>query len=346
MDCRASSPELTSPADIPTDQAFAFVDSLAAFASPILILSGGEPLYRDDIFDIAARASGHGLRVALATNGTLVTEQVAARVARAGIRRASISFDGADAQTHDSFRGVPGSFDLALRGMAHLKAAGVEVQINSTIARHNVHQTEQLLQLALDRGAVALHIFMLVPVGCGVQIADEQMIDAEQYERVLGWFYEMSRRVDIELKATCAPHYFRIMRQRAREEGRKITVKSDGMAAVTKGCLAGQAVCFVSHRGDVFPCGYLPVSAGNILERDISEIWRDAEVFRQLRDDSNLKGKCRLCEYRAYCMGCRARAYAATGDYLAEEPYCIYVPRRTALPSSGAAVGPGAEGAR
>lgn len=324
--CRASATELSSAADLSTDEGRGLIDSIAAFASPILVLSGGEPLYREDIYELASHASARGVPVALATNGTLVTPEVAAKVKDAGVRRASISFDGADAETHDAFRGLPGSFARALEGMRHLKAAGVPVQVNSTIARHNVGQVDELLQLALDRGAVALHVFMLVPVGCGLEIADEQMIEAEEYERVLQWLYERSLDVPIEVKATCAPHYFRIMRQKARERGVRIRRESHGMAATTRGCLAGTGVCFVSHRGDVYPCGYLPVKAGNVRQQPLRDIWERSEVFARLRNLDNLGGKCGVCEYRACCMGCRARAFAASGDYLDEEPYCIYVP--------------------
>jgi len=327
LHCRASATQVSSPDDLSTPEGIALVDAIAEFARPILVLSGGEPLYREDIFELAGHASARGLPVALATNGTLVTPEVAARLKSAGVRRASISFDGADPATHDSFRGLPGSFELALDGLHHLQAAGVPAQINSTIARHNVQQIEGLLQLALDQGAVALHIFMLVPVGCGVQIADEQMLAAEEYERVLSWLYEKSLEVPIELKATCAPHYFRIMRQMARQKGIPLRRESQGMAATTRGCLAGTGVCFVSRKGDVYPCGYLPVKAGNVREQPLKAIWDCTEVFARLRDLDNLRGKCGLCEYRACCMGCRARAFAATGDYLEEEPYCVYQPK-------------------
>ncbi len=358
--CRASAAELSSPEDLSTEEALAFVDSLADFARPVLVLSGGEPLFRDDIFGIASRAHERGLPVALATNGTLVDAAVAAEIKRAGIRRVSISFDGVDAETHDAFRGISGSFEQALAGMRHIQEAGVPVQINSTIARHNVHQIDDLLALAIDRGAVALHIFMLVPVGCGVEIADEQMIEAEEYERALARLYELSREAPIEVKATCAPHYYRIARQMAEGTGQWSVVSGqqttgDRVARVAgqpvrpqggmthkdeapeasrgarpgmPGCLAGTGVCFVSHRGEVYPCGYLPVKCGDIREQDISEIWSSSGVFQKLRDVKNLKGKCGVCEYRRICLGCRARAFAETGDYLAEEPYCTYVPRK------------------
>jgi len=183
-----------------------------------------------------------------------------------------------------------------------------------------------ILNLAIERGAVALHMFLLVPTGCGKEISDDEMIDPQEYERVLNWFYDRSKDVPIALKATCAPHYYRIMRQRAKADGTKIQTTSHGHDAVTKGCLAGSAVCFVSHKGEVFPCGYLQVSAGNVRQTSFKKIWDESEVFLALRDEDNLEGKCGCCEYRRVCMGCRARAYAYTGNYLAPEPNCVYEP--------------------
>jgi len=367
--CRATATELMSPADLPTGKALNIISQIAKFANPILVLSGGEPLYRQDIFQLAEYATGLGIRTALATNGTLVTKDVAEKIKNAGIKRVSISLDGSDAVTHDTFRGIPGAFDAAVYGMKNLQQVGVSVQINTTIARHNAHQLPDVLTLARRLGADALHTFLLVPVGCGVDIATEQMVAPEEYERMLNWFYDQSLAGGIELKATCAPHYFRVMRQRKaadRIAGREpaasaiapvyaigptdmtmpgstgISLKPNGgppachsghpgghpgdMNAMTKGCLAGTGVCFISHEGEVFPCGYLPAIAGDLRKQSFAEIWNESEVFSQLRDDDNLKGKCGCCEFRHVCMGCRARAYAATGDFLAEEPFCVYEP--------------------
>src|SRR5246500_5830430 len=216
--CRASATELSSPSDLPTRTALGIIDQIAAAANPILVLSGGEPLYRSDIFQLARHASDKGLRVALATNGTLVTKDVARMIVDSGVRRVSISLDGADALTHDSFRGIPGAFEAAVRGLQNLKALGMSVQINMTIARHNAHQLPDVLRLARNLGADALHTFLLVPVGCGVDIAAEQMVPPEEYERMLNWFYDQSLVGGIELKATCAPHYFRVARQRRAAE--------------------------------------------------------------------------------------------------------------------------------
>jgi radical SAM protein with 4Fe4S-binding SPASM domain len=281
------------------------------------------------------------------------------------VRRVSISLDGADAPTHDAFRGIPGAFDAALVGFRNLKDLGMSVQINMTIARHNARQLPAVLELAKSIGADALHTFLLVPVGCGVDIAAEQMVPPDEYEKILHWFYDRQLEGGIELKATCAPHYFRVVRQRRAAErragvttppatprtnghgigpvemtmpgstgialhphaGRDANGHPEGMNAMTKGCLAGSGVCFISHVGEVFPCGYLPVLAGDLRKQTFAEIWEHAAVFQVLRDTDNLKGKCGCCEFRNICMGCRARAFAATGDYLDEEPFCVYEPR-------------------
>ncbi|MCJ7503698.1 MAG: radical SAM protein [Acidobacteriia bacterium] len=364
--CRATATELSSPLDLPTAKALNLIEQVSQYAKPILVLSGGEPLFRADIFELARFATDRGLRVALATNGTLVTEEVARKIVDAGVRRVSISLDGANAATHDAFRGIPGAFDAALKGFRNLQELGVSLQINMTIARHNAQQLPEVLELAKSIGADALHTFLLVPVGCGVDIAAEQMVPAEEYEQILNWFYDRSQEGEIELKATCAPHYFRVMRQRRAAERRASSASSprpdtraigpteitmagstgmalhphaagagkghpDGLNAVTKGCLAGTGVCFISHQGEIYPCGYLPVLAGDLRHQPFAEIWEHSAVFQQLRDPENLKGKCGRCEFRNICMGCRARAFAATGDYLDEEPFCIYEPRRTDL---------------
>ena len=388
MHCRATATELSSPTDLPTRSALNIIDQIVAAAHPILVLSGGEPLYRSDIFQLARYATDKGLRVALATNGTLVTREAARMIVDSGVRRVSISLDGADAITHDSFRGIPGAFLAALHGLRNLKALEMSVQINMTIARHNAHQLPAVLELARNLGADALHTFLLVPVGCGVDIAAEQMVPPEDYERMLNWFYDQSLVGGIELKATCAPHYFRVARQRRAAERRAkeavpkvaspktqplngssaigptemtmpgstgIALKPAGtrqpvshpgahpsdLNAMTKGCLAGTGVCFISYEGEVYPCGYLPVIAGDLRRQSFVEIWENSAVFQELRNPSNLKGKCGCCEFRNVCMGCRARAYAATGDFMDEEPFCVYQPRITSLaqPRSPESVG-------
>ncbi len=372
--CRASATELSSPCDLPTKAALDIIDQIAALSTPILVLSGGEPLFRSDVFELARYGTDKGLRVALATNGTMVTKACARMILDAGVRRVAISLDGVDAPTHDAFRGIPGAFDAALAGFRNLKNLGMPMQINTTVARHNAHQLPDVLKLARSLRADALHTFLLVPVGCGVDIAAEQMVPPAEYEEILNWFYDQSLLGGIELKATCAPHYFRVVRQRRVVERRAAQIWQQGlediptarsigatemtmpgstgmelkthgvglpmghpgthpseMNAMTKGCLAGTAVCFISHQGEVYPCGYLPALAGDLQKQSFAEIWQNSLVFNQLRDVGNLKGKCGCCEFRNICMGCRARAYAASGDYLDEEPCCVYQPRMSSV---------------
>ncbi len=363
--CRATATELSSPLDLPSSKALEIIGEIANYGNPILVLSGGEPLYRHDIFDLARSGTDRGLRVALATNGTMVTKEVARKIVHSGVKRVSISLDGSDAETHDTFRGIPGAFDAAVRGLRYLKELGMSVQINMTVARHNVSQVADVLALARNLGADALHTFLLVPVGCGVEIADKQMVPPTQYEEILNWFYDQAQKGDIEMKATCAPHYFRVARQRRAAEhpsavaAEKAHIGPTEMAmpgatgvalhphaarhghahgdpaamnAMTKGCLAGTGVCFISHVGEVYPCGYLPVMAGDLKRQSFKEVWEEAEVFADLRQTDKLEGKCGRCEFRNVCMGCRARAYAATGNYMDEEPFCVYEPRMQHAP--------------
>lgn len=327
--CRATAQPGRNKDELTTDEAYRIIDEIVGFSDPILVLSGGEPLYRPDFFEIADYAVNKGLKVALATNGTLIDQEMARRIRVTGIKRVSISLDGSNKATHDGFRGIEGAFDRALLGAKYLQDEGIEVQINSTISKHNVDEIEDILKLAIEKKAVALHLFMLVPVGCGVQIADSQMLPAERYEEVLGWFYENTRNLPLEVRATCAPHYYRIIRQKAKEHGEKITPQTHGYAAMTKGCLAGTGVCFISHKGKVQPCGYLPIEAGDVKKDTVEEIWNNSIVFQKLRDNSQLEGKCGICEYINVCSGCRARAYYDTVNYMAEEPYCVYEPAKT-----------------
>ncbi len=328
--CRAEAQEDFASGELSTDEIIKVAHDVREAGDPIVILTGGEPLVRPDFFEIAGECTRLFTRVALATNGTLIDDPLAARIVNTGIQRVSISLDGARAETHDAFRGMRGSFDEALAGFDALKRAGASVQVNVTITRHNDAEIDNLLQLCLDRGADAFHIFMLVPVGCGAQISDDVRLSREEFESRLVWLFEKSVELAdrIHIKATCAPQYFRIMREVSRRKGIAMPEAGHGMHATTRGCLAGSAVCFISRIGDVQPCGYLPIRIGNVRETSFGNIWRESEDFAALRDPNKLTGKCGVCGYRTVCMGCRARAYAESGDYLAEEPDCGYLPPR------------------
>jgi heme b synthase len=328
--CRAAATFGPYEGELDTRAALTLLDQIAEVAKPIIILTGGEPLLRNDIFEIAKYGDSKGMRMVMAPNGTLVTAEIAAKMAVSGIQRISVSLDGSTAQSHDAFRGVQGAYEGALQGIANAKAAGIQFQINTTITKTNLDQIPKILELAESLGAVAHHIFLLVPTGRGKYIVDQE-IDAREYEETLNWFYDQRDKTTLQLKATCAPHYYRILRQRAREDGRSVTFESHGLDAVTRGCLAGTGFCFISHRGIVQPCGFLDLNCGDVTKQSFGEVWRHSQHFQKLRNFGQLKGKCGYCEYRRVCGGCRARAYEATGDYMAQEPLCLYDPAKKPL---------------
>jgi heme b synthase len=332
--CRASAERGPYSGELSRDECFAFLDNLATFSKPVIILTGGEPLLREDIFDIARHGTDHGFRMVMAVNGTLLTKDICKEMIDSGIQRISISLDGANAESHDKFRAVEGAFEGALQGIQMARESGLEFQLNTTVTQINLAELPQILDLAVELQAAAHHIFLLVPTGRGEELLDQSLM-AEEYEETLHWFCSKANRVPLQLKATCAPHYQRVIRQRAKAEGKKITPKTHGLDAMTRGCLGGISFCFVSHVGEVQPCGYLEVSAGQIRETPFSEIWMHSPFYQELRNYRLYRGKCGRCEYVSVCGGCRARAYAQSGDYMSEEPLCLYQPRKDASVDKG-----------
>lgn len=328
--CKASAVEKPLPGELTLDEIKKLVDDIKVLSNPVIILSGGDPLIREDIYEIISTISGKGLIPVLATSGPRVNEESARKLKEAGIRRVSISLDGAREETHDNLRGVKGSYKQVMNAIEHLKRAGVPFQINTTVSKKNISEVPLIMKIAEEKGACAFHLFGLIPTGRGSDWKGEEPSPGE-YEELLNWYYRSSRSSHLETRATCMPHYYRIIRQRAKEEGRSLSVERDGMDAITRGCLAGQTFCFISYKGDVWPCGYLPLSAGSVKEKSFSEIWRNSTLFEKLRHPELLKGKCGDCEFKKVCMGCRARAYAVSGDYLEEENYCSYIPRKAEI---------------
>jgi len=310
--CRAAATSCVPPGELSTQEAFALLDDIASFAQPTIILTGGEPLLRADFFDIARRAHERGLRTVAATNGSLLDASAARRLLDVGVQRISISLDGSDAAHHDALRGVPGAFDASLRGIAAAREAALPFQLNTTVTTDNADQLPAIHDLAIRLGAVAHHVFLLVPTGRAAALRGMEL-DAARYEAILNWLADQFARSPIEIRATCAPHFYRILRQR-------------GIPTQARGCLAGQSFCFISHVGDVQPCGYFDAQCGNVRRERLRDIWENAELFRDLRDHSAYGGKCGCCEFLDVCGGCRARAYEATGDPLAPEPLCAYHP--------------------
>ena len=291
--------------ELDTKEALGLVcDIKKEFSNTVLVLSGGEPLLRKDLFEILSCAFSVGLKTALATNGTLLGEREAAKFKELDVKRVSISLDSVEQRHHDTSRGIDGSFKKALSSSAILKKHNIPFQINFTITKTNSNEIHSVADLALSMGAEAVHYFVLVPVGCGMEISQNQMLDARDMDKVLLKIKSLSEEMLIEIKPTCAPQYVRFVKE-----------------GVSSGCLAGSRVFFISSEGDIYPCGYLPARAGSLREEYIADIWENSLVFKELRQN-NLKGGCSFCSYKNICRGCRARSYSLTGDYMDEDPLC------------------------
>ena len=324
--CRAAANKGPYPGELSTEKCYRIIDAIAEVGSPIVILTGGDPMMRENIYEIARYGTGKGLKMVMSPCGTLLDDENARKLKEAGIDRISLSIDGATAATHDDFRRVPGAFEEVMRGIEAARKAGIEFQINTTVTKVNLAELPDILRLAIDLGAVAFHPFLLVPTGRGKELADQEL-SPEQYEETLNWVYDQRGELPLNFKPTCAPHYYRILRQREHAAGNRVTVETHGMDAMSKGCLGGQGFCFISYRGEVRICGFLDVECGDLNRQSFGDVWLNSPVFKQMRDLDGYHGRCGYCEYRRYCGGCRARAYEVTGDYLGEEPYCIYQPK-------------------
>lgn len=325
--CRCSSDAESSAGDFTTEEGKRLLSDIAGYCQPVVVLSGGEPLLRPDIFELASHGSGLGLRMCLATNGALVTDETCGRMRESGIRMVSLSLDGSTAGIHDDFRQCPGAFDGVIRAAEIFRRNGQKFLINSSFTKRNQADIPNVFRLAKSLGAVAWYLFMIVPTGRGEEIMNE-LISREDYEEILEWHYRQERDEDeLLMRPTCAPHYYRIAPQRAKAEGEKFERRSLSFSTGGgKGCVAAQSICLIDCFGNVKPCSYFPRSAGNVKQTPFREIWENSPLFRELRDFGGYKGKCGQCEYLNVCGGCRARADAVYGDYLEEEPFCNYVP--------------------
>ena len=313
----------------------ALLDNVASFARPTIILTGGEPMLRADIYDIASYAHGLGLPVVMAPCGPLLNDETVAKILRSGIQRISLSLDGATTVSHDEFRGIPGAFDSVLRGIEAARRGGLEFQINTTVSKHNLAELPAILDLAVRLRAVLFNPFLLVPTGRGSDLRDQEL-SPEEYEQVLQWLASQAKNPAMPIRVTCAPHYQRIVRQMhgasmpdTHAPGGPIG-DAQGRPEQNRmgGCLGGKAFAFISHRGKVQICGFLDLEAGDLRREnfDFVKIWKTSALFTAVRDVDSYRGRCGGCEFRKVCGGCRARAHAVTGDYLAEEPFCNHQP--------------------
>jgi radical SAM protein len=337
--CRAEAQPLHHPDELTTAEAHKLLEDVRRFGPMIFVFSGGDALKRPDIVELTRHGTELGLRMAITPATTpLCSEEKLRELYEAGMARLAVSLDGPTSDVHDEFRQVRGSFDHGLRILRTAREIGMSTQVNTVVARHNVKDFRVMAELLSELGIVFWEVFFLVPMG---RARPEDVAGAEAFEAVFNELYDLAKEVPFDIKATAAPHYSRVVLQRKVEERREGTraeasdVLTDGVAhslsdgiGRARGVNDGDGFMFVSHVGDIFPSGFLPMKAGNVRTDDLVDVYRNAPLFRQLRDRSLLKGKCSVCEYRPVCGGSRARAYAVTGDPLEAEPFCAYIPKR------------------
>lgn len=325
--CRACAQTRPDPGELTTAESLRLIEQLNEFpAPPMLVLTGGDPLKRTDIFELIRHAAELGLDVSITPSATPLVSAAAIRELRdAGISRMAISIDGADAAAHDAVRGVPGSFARSLEILAEARAAGIPTQVNTTLTPGNVAQIERMAEQFADLGVALWSVFFLVPVGRATWLP---RLSAEECEAAFGRLWRVSQRLSLPMKTTEAPHYRRFVAQQPRGEGehgpRGANATPRGFSPL--GVNDGKGVMFVSHTGTVHPSGFLPIVCGVFPLDHVVQIYQDSPIFRALRDADRLEGKCRNCEFRQVCGGSRARAYAVTGNLFAAEPDCVYLP--------------------
>ncbi len=327
--CRSSSLDEIYKGEFDTDEAKKLLENISEYAKPVFVLSGGEPLLREDIFEIASFGTKLGFKMCLATNGTLLDDEKCKKIIDSGIKIVSLSLDGPNSEVHDNFRRERGAFNGVLRGIEFLNKYNISFIINSSFTKRNQKYIEDTYKLSKKLGAKAWYMFLIVPTGRGEE-ALKELVDPVDYEKILVWHYYMEREEkDILVRPTCAPQYYRVVERMNMKEEKKLNRRNLKFGTGgSKGCIAAQYICFINNVGDVYPCSYFPISAGNLREKSFKEIWENSKLFNDLRNFDSYKENCGACEYIDICGGCRARAYAVKGDYLAGEPYCRYIPEK------------------
>ena len=335
--CRASAQPNRHPMELSTDEGKALIDQIADMKVPVFVLTGGDPIKRPDLFELIAHARSRGVRVSLTPSATpLLTREIVVRLKEAGLARLAVSMDGASSETHDAFRGMSGSFARTLDAIRWANEIGLPVQINTTFSRKNIGEIDAIVALMKSLQITLWSVFFLVPTGRG-KLND--LLSADEFEQVFEKVYRLSKAASFDIKTTEAQHYRRfVLQQRVaeRKAGDVIIAPEkaeDAIGRAPRGLNDGKGFVFISHVGEVFPGGFLPVSAGNIRQEALNSIYRDSQLFQGLRNTSNLEGKCGACEFKEICGGSRARAYSLTGNPYGEEPCCSYMPRGYVRPS-------------
>ena len=324
--CRASAQPERNPNELTTEEGFALLDQVKSFGNPLMVFTGGDPLKRPDLFTLMRRSVELGLRTNVSPSATpLLTNEAIDEFKRIGLARMAISLDGATAETHDAFRGIPGTFDRAIVALKHAQKIGLETQLQTTVTRRNMHELRDVARICEETGTRMWSLFFLLPMGRGQSEAE---LTGAEYEKVFEIIYDVSKTSSFEVKTTEAMHYRRFLAQKAKEE-HGLDPHSEGTRRTvfrTAGVSDGKGFVFVSHEGDIYPSGFLPVYGGNVRTESLVGAYREGPVFKILRDTSARGGKCGYCEYQKICGGSRSRAYWTSGDYMAEDPRCVYQP--------------------
>ena len=323
--CRASAQSERNPAELSTEQGYRLLDEIRSFGEPLMVFTGGDPLKRPDLYDLIRYSVKIGLRTNVTPSATpLLTAEAIEAFQAAGIARMAISLDGPDAATHDEFRGIPGTFDRAMFALRHARDIGLDTQLQTTVTRRNMGRLAEVAEIAKEVRTRMWSLFFLIVTGRAEESDD---LLAPEYEQVFEFMYELSKTAPFGVKTTEAMHYRRYVAQRIKaEHGVTENPNAKGVAWRTAGVSDGKGFVFVSHTGEIFPSGFFPVSGGNVLSDSLTDVYRNSDLFLSLRDTSQRRGKCGICEYRNICGGSRSRAYALTGDFLAEDPRCVYQP--------------------
>ncbi|OMG47671.1 radical SAM/SPASM domain-containing protein [Paenibacillus macerans] len=331
LHCRAEAQYHPDPRQLSLEEGKKLIGDIAEMDKPLFVFTGGDPLMRPDLFELARYAiQDKGLPVSMTPSATpRVTFSAVRKAKEVGLSRWAFSLDGSTAAIHDHFRGSAGSYEMTMKGIGFLQQLDIPIQINTTVSRYNLDDLPRIAEAVKEMGAVLWSVFFLVPTGRGMV---KDMITPEEHERVMEWLAKMQRAMPYGIKATEAPHYRRVFLQQQKRGGGAgeeagAVKRKDVLGRSPKGVNDGDGFVFISHTGEVYPSGFLPVSCGNVRDSSLSDIYRNSPVMRQLRDKTLLKGKCGACEFKQLCGGSRARAYAVTGDYLESDPYCAYVPR-------------------
>lgn len=323
--CRASALPRRHPQELTSDEGFQLLEEIRSFGDPLMIFTGGDPLKRPDIYELLNYSVSLGLRTTITPSATpLLTREAVHRIASSGVARMAISIDDAAAAEHDSFRGVLGSFDRSISALGWAGEEGLQTQINTTVTRHNHHRLEDIAALVAEAGVKLWSVFFLVATG---RASQEDDLTAQEYEDVFAYLYRLSKTAPFDIKTTEAQHYRRFVAEQRKIEGVRRSAGGRGdLIARHGGINDGKGLVFVSHTGEIYPSGFLPIAAGNVRTQSLTDVYRNHPLFLTLRDPSGFSGKCGVCEFRNLCGGSRSRAFALEGDHLASDPRCIYQP--------------------